>query len=296
MAWFPSEVGDPKPFLACSKKVGTDPFKLIIKEAHKNGIKVHAWLNMLSLSDNKNAPMLKKYGPEILTRNTEQKYRIEDYKIDNQYFLEPGDTRVRKELITMVGEILNRYKNLDGIQFDYIRYPDRNPRYGYTKINMDRFKRNTGRKVINEDDQLWRQWKRDQVTELLKMLINEAKSIRPDIEISATGCMPYIRAYEEAFQDWPMWLRRNMVSFVTIMSYSKETPVFEKYYKDIQRRVVNFNRVNIGVGAYVMTDSLGTFKEQVGLCEKSKSNECVIFHYGSLCENPKLGEFLVRGK
>ena len=105
-SWFPSKIADQTPYEECLKNVSEDSFALLIKEAHKAGIEIHAWLNILSLSNNKNARLLKKYGTEILTSNLKKKRKIEDYKIDNQYFLEPGDLRVRKELLNIVKEIM----------------------------------------------------------------------------------------------------------------------------------------------------------------------------------------------
>ena len=84
-AWFPSKIADSKPYEACFKNLSEDPFRLLIKEAHAAGIEVHAWLNVLSLSANEDAPLLKKYGTQILTRNPKKKKTLKDYKIDDQY-------------------------------------------------------------------------------------------------------------------------------------------------------------------------------------------------------------------
>src|SRR3989338_5962617 len=114
-AWFSSTVADQEPYETCFKNLSEDPFTLLIKEAHASGIEVHAWLNLLSLSANEQAPLLKKYGTEILTRNLKKKRKLKDYKIDDQYFLEPGDLRVREALSALVGEIFTAYPDLDGL-------------------------------------------------------------------------------------------------------------------------------------------------------------------------------------
>jgi len=150
-AWFPSALADSSPYNSCLKNISEDPFQILIKAAHAQGIQVHAWLNMLSLSTNKDSLLLKKYGSDVLTRNLKEKTSLADYKIDNQYFLEPGDPRVREELSRIIEEILITYPNLDGVQFDYLRYPDKNPAYGYTKINIGRFKKATGLEKIEEN-------------------------------------------------------------------------------------------------------------------------------------------------
>ncbi len=287
-AWFPSSVGDAAPYAEALKTLGEDPFAFLIREAHRAGIEVHAWLNMLSLSANENAPLLRKYGPDILTRNLEEKKTLADYKIDSQYFLEPGDTRVRNELAAMVEEILRAYPGLDGIQFDYIRYPDSHPRYGYTSINMERFKRSTGLRKIEEGSLAWNDWKRAQVTELLELLVQKARAIRPDIQVSATGCMSYARALHEAFQDWPSWANRGLVDFVTVMNYSKDPAEYERWNGVAKAKVPDLNRLYLGVGAYKLVRSPEIFEKEFRSCEDSGSRLCAVFHYGSLLENAVL--------
>jgi len=294
-AWFPSDIADDSPYRACSKQVGGDPLALLISKAHQEGIEVHAWLNLLSLGANKDAPILKKYGPTILTTNLKKKQTIEDYKIDSQYFLEPGDPRVRADLGQIVEEIVRAYPSLDGLQFDYIRYPDTDPHYGYTKVNVERFKKATGLKTIIDDSLVWQDWKRDQVTELLKQLVRRARSLRPEIAVSATGCMPYIRAQLEAFQDWSSWVDRGVVDFVTLMSYTPDPTEFNKWTKTAKTKVKAWDKVKIGVGAYKLVQAPEVFGQLFRDCERSVSS-CAVFHYGSIEENPELGRFLTRSK
>jgi uncharacterized lipoprotein YddW (UPF0748 family) len=295
-AWFSSKVGDSEPYETALKTIGEDPFAFLIREAHGAGIEVHAWLNMLSLSTNEDAPLLKKYGTDILTRNLEEKKTLADYKIDNQYFLEPGDTRVRKELLAVVEEVVRAYPHLDGVQFDYIRYPDSHPRYGYTPINMDRFKQSTGLKKIKEGSRAWNDWKRAQVTELLKLLVQKARSIRSDIQVSATGCMSYVRALHEAFQDWPSWVNSGLVDFVTVMNYSPDPAEYERWNGVAGDKVLDRTRLYLGVGAYKLVHSPEIFEKEFRSCEKSGSGLCAVFHYGSLLENPMLEKSLFSQK
>jgi len=291
-AWFPSQIADRAPYDECVKSVSEDPMALLIREARLAGIEVHAWVNMLSLCANKDAPLLKKYGPGILTRNLKGKRSIDDYKIDNQYFLEPGDPRVRQYLLDIVGEILKAYPDLDGIQFDYIRYPDKDPEYGYTKMNMERFKKTTGNATIDECSQTWKDWKSAQVTELLEALIGRTREFRKDIRISATGCMPYSRALFEAYQNWPSWINNGLIDFVTVMSYSPYPDEFERSISNAKGRVVDFKKVNIALGAYRLIRLPGIFRREYEICKGAGAGGYVIFHYGSLLEDPALSECL----
>ncbi len=293
-ALFPSKIADTALYEVCLKNVSEDPFALLIKQAHAAGIEVHAWLNLLSLSTNTNAPMLKKYGPEILTKNLKDKKRLKDYRIDGQYFLEPGDLRVRQELAGIVEEIVRTYPEVDGIQFDYIRYPDVKPSYGFTKANIERFKAATGLKIIEERSQAWKDWKRAQVTELLELLTQKARALQPNLKVSTTGCMPYVRAYDEAFQDWLSWLDGGLVDFVTMMNYSPDPAEFQKWISNIKDKTANFKKVHIGIGAYKFLHAPGAFKEELRLCEQAGGGICAVFYYGNLLESSALSDLLIK--
>jgi uncharacterized lipoprotein YddW (UPF0748 family) len=287
-SWFSSKIADPSPYEKCQKTTHADPFGLLINESHKKGVKVYAWLNLLSLSKNANAPILQKYGVDILTKNLEKKNSLEDYKIDNQYFLEPSDDRVRRDLSGIVEEIVTQYPALDGILFDYIRYPDVHPSYGYATANITRFKKATGVDVVNEKNQLWRKWKRDQVTELLQGLVKKARSINAKIGLASSGCVSYVRAYEESFQDWPLWANTNIVDFVILMNYPIDVAEFSKYTEEARTKVSDFSKVQIAVGAYKLLKMPDIFSQQFSVAQKAKSGGLVIFHYGSLLESPEL--------
>ncbi len=289
-AWFPSDIADSAPYRSSLESVSHDPFALLIEKAHAAGIEVHAWMNMLSLGANGEAKILKKYGAGILTRNLKLKKSLKDYKIDSQFFLEPGDLRVRNYLSKLVGEVLRAYPGLDGIQFDYIRYPDKEPFYGYNKMNIERYKSSTGNRSIDEASPAWKDWKRRQVTDVLEILINSSRAIRPDIKISATGCMPYSRAYLEAYQDWPYWIARGMVEYVTVMSYSPDPVEFKRTLAGAREKTDDFKRVNIAIGAYRLVESPKVFKEEFHISESSGAGGFAIFHYGSLLENQLLVE------
>jgi len=293
-AWFPSELSDDQPFREILRSTGEDTFAYLIREAHAAGLEVHAWLNLLSLSTNHEASILKKYGPSVLTRKPgPEKKKIEDYLIDNQYFLEPSDSRVRDYLLGLVEEVIRAYPELDGIQADYIRYPDSQPFYGYTEENLERFKTFSGIQEVNESSPGWKDWRRGQVTELVEMLSKKAKELQPGIVFSTTGCAPYSRAYHEAFQDWALWIEKGYADYVTMMSYPLDPLDLEENMMGARARAESLDKVNIGIGAYKMLGQPELFAQHWTLCEASDARGCTVFHYGNLLENPELGKQLV---
>lgn len=291
-AWFPSGLADRSPYDRCLESLGEDPLRLLISQAHLYGIRVHAWMNLLSLGSNKDSPMLKRYGPDILTVNRSPKRVVDDYKIDGQYFLEPGEPKVRDELVKIVDELVSGYPDLDGVQFDYIRYPDTRPAYGYSDTNIARFKGSTGCDKAEECSKAWKEWKRAQVTETLELVVAKARERHPGLRVSATGCMPYVRAHYEAFQDWPSWLRRGTVDFVTLMSYSPYPDEFERWITKAKGKVSDMGKIVVGIGAYKMKGSPGVLARELEICSKFSECGIAIFHYGTMLEDPSLAETL----
>lgn len=292
-AWFPSLVGDSRPYQENQARLGFDPFKKLIEKAHEQGMEVHAWANLMSLGANDQSPLLQKYGPDILTRNSKDKQTLDDYKIDHQFFLEPGDERIQQELLTLVEEITTAYPNLDGIQFDYIRYPDWHPRYGYTSANMDRFQRATGQHADEQND-AWRQWKRDQVTSLLTKLIARARRTNPSIQVSTTGLVAYSRANLEAFQDWKTWLQKDLIDFVTLMCYSPSNRKLKNYIQDAQSTLGDLKKVNIAIGVYKLVHFPKALDRQWKTAETTGERNATLFHYGNFLENPILVRSLLQ--
>lgn len=290
-SWFASKHADDSLYQGVNKSQSFDPLLILIQEAHRRGIEVHAWFNVLSLSANGDALILKKYGPQILVHNQTKKNRLEDYKVDNQYFLEPSDPNVKTELLDIVSDLVKNYPQLDGIQFDYIRYPDVDPHYGYSPRNIKEFKKVTGQKDIDESSFVWRDWKRKSVTKLLKALTAQVHGLNPKLKISAAGCVPYVRAYEEAFQDWSYWIDNGIVDFLTLMNYAPDAETFERSLWSALEKTKNSSKIIVSVGAYRFVKDEKTFEEEFTIC-RDMMQGCAVFHYESLLDNPKLMKFL----
>lgn len=288
LSWVPTACGDTAPYERCRAALGEDPLAYLIRIAHAEGIEVHAWINLLSLGANKEATILRRYGAGVLTRNTAVKWGLESYKIDEQLFLEPGDPRVRAWLGQLVEDVAHAYPDLDGIQYDYIRYPDTRPAYGHTAENLRRYRAHSGKSPQGESDPDWREWKRQQVTTLVRDLTARAHAVRPGLRVSTTGLMPYSRALLESYQDWKDWIESGLVDHVTLMCYSSDPGKFEYYLEDAKRRLGSLDRAHIAVGAYSALESPETFARQWAQAESSGAGASAVLHYGNLLERPEL--------
>lgn len=297
-AWFPSDSADGEPYERAVSNVGEDPFALLIREAKAAGIEVHAWMNLMSLGANAEAPLLARFGPSILTTNGKPKASLDDYRIDGQFFVEPGDLRVRAEILSLVEEAVRAYPDMDGLILDYIRYPDWKPWYGRTAENERRFMEATGTPEVRDGDPAWKAWLSAQVTDTVRAVRGRAKALNPRLQVSTTGLVPYSRATLEAFQDWRAWLDEGLADFVTLMVYSKDAAFVERCLADAARRLGGLSRVNVATGAYWPEHPASEFRKQMDLCAASEPRACVIFHYGGLAERPELASVYAktRGK
>jgi len=295
-SWINFKSADSSQYQKCLKGVGSDPLEFLIKEAHSRGIKVYAWLNLLSLANNPQALILKKYGTDILTRNLQEKKTLKDYKIGDQYFLEPGDINVRRELSQLVEELIQAHPGMDGILFDYIRYPDTKPDYGYTQNNIARFKNAHPGVKIEKESPVWKSWKREQVTGLLTLLVEKARALRPGIQVAATGCAPYVRAYYEAYQDWPAWVNSNLVDFVLLMSYPANISDFDKDLQEAKSKVKDGRKLLFALPAYKLKTSPEVFSSEFKTAKSSRSGGYAVFHYDSLIESPAVADILKKDR
>lgn len=287
---------------------GQDPVAYLIKKAKAVNIKVFAWVNMLSLGANREADILKKYGNSVLTRDQYLNYSLEKEKsvIDKYYqredylFLEPGDERVSEYLVNIISEIADKYPDLSGFHLDYIRYPLPLPfsvgarftryglAYGYGKMNLERFIKETGMDPLSNLDnrdkqQKWDSWRRQQVTGLVKSLNQAVKSKNANFLVSAAVVASSDRAYNSAFQDWPHWLESGAVDYIVLMNYSDDLQL-TKEFTLAALGLRQDKLVYIGIGAFLFKDNPQGLAEECKLVSSLKPDGIVFFSYDDLSD------------
>lgn len=306
-AYYDSQIAGREKYNDILKAAGHDPIDRILFEAHKNDIKVFAWVNVLSLAKNKHAPILEKHGTEVLTRDQYSRTSIRTdaidhsdkfYLRDDQIFLEPGDERVVDWNLSIVGEIVKRYPELNGIHLDYIRYPYPVPSipdgrfvqfgvtYGYGERNVDRFSKAYGLDPVKGDlyknDLVlkWDGWKREQVTGLVRRISGLIREKTNGWEISCAVVPAQERAYSYAFQDWPLWLEKDLVDHVVLMNYTRD----ERLSASLLKGALVFRgkgKVYAGVGAFLLKDA-ETLKRFSDIADEAGPDGVVYFAYDEI--------------
>jgi len=308
-AYYDSHISDRKKYEKMVKEAGVDTIDLLLREAGKNNIKVFAWVNMLSLAQNKKAPILKKFGNEVLTkdqylrpsiRNKDMDESDKYYLRDDQLFLEPGDLRVGRYLISIVDEIINRYPSISGIHLDYIRYPYPVPfipdsrfnkyglTYGYGQKNIERFKEATNFSPmdVRHNDKIcfkWDNWKRNQITRLVEKISSHIKSKSKGLLVSCAVTPSPVRAYSVAFQDWSLWLEKGIVDYVVLMDYTKDDRLSEVVIRAALSQGSK-EKIFVGIGAFMLKDDIKDFVEQYQVVNSLNPGGIVIFSYDDLSD------------
>jgi uncharacterized lipoprotein YddW (UPF0748 family) len=127
------------------KDPGWDPLAFLVNEAHEAGIEVHGWVNVYKVRANGSVP------PSV-PPHVSRSHPGWTFSYHGEGWLDPGIPEVGKYLLGVVMDIARKY-DIDGINFDYLRYPGRDfpdgdsykkyglgvPRDRWRKSNLDRF-------------------------------------------------------------------------------------------------------------------------------------------------------------
>ena len=130
---------------------------------------------------------------------------------DNRY-VDPSSAAVVSHLCDMVREVVRSY-DVDGIHLDYLRYPEKSAGHA------------AGRKAGGDDAQ----WRRDQITAVLRAVHRTVKAEKPWVCVSVAPLGKYRstarassygwNAYSTVFQEAQEWLREGICDALFPMMY-----------------------------------------------------------------------------
>ncbi|MFQ5807453.1 MAG: glycoside hydrolase family 10 protein [Phycisphaerae bacterium] len=216
-----------------------DPLAYLVAQAHAADIEVHAWLvpYRASTSWPPNGNSLLASHPEWLM------VTIADMgdgpaTIGGKYVLDPGSPDVQEYLISIVQELVSSYE-IDGINFDYIRYTQTDAGYpadqDYAGSTLARFRELTGYVGTPppEGESSWNDFRRRTIDELIRRCRAEIPSItsnpRQPLRLTADlitwGDAPSDFRNSSAytlFQNWKYWMEQGWLDAGIPMNYKRE--------------------------------------------------------------------------
>ena len=189
---------------------GYDPLAFAIEECHKRGMELHAWIVTIPVGNTRQVRLLGKHS--IVSKN-----RKICKQFKGSWYLDPGHPETADYLSRIVREIATNY-DVDGIHFDYIRYPEQGTRFPDN---------DTYRKYGKKKNKV--QWRRENITSLVRRLYTDIKSIKPWIKVSSSPVGKFAStsrysskgwdAYHAVHQDAQGWLKEGIHDALFPMMY-----------------------------------------------------------------------------
>ena len=313
-SWYPSHVADDAPYRN-AVAMGFDPLGETIRVARTRGQRVHAWVNVLRVYQNPDAPLVKVVGRPAVQTDSYQNSLLDYDKEGNPpsptrgfslgtpgIWLDPSEPGVRAHIVESVKDLVLRYPDLDGVHLDMVRFPmairtnyktpfNLRPEFGFSSRAVHRFYVFSGRtppgKVTPElakqlvKSKAWAAWRRAQVTLLVYEIREMLLQVAPHMELSAAVIANQDRAVNRAFQDWPTWISSGLLDVVVPMNYTKKLELFNRLSK---AAVVSAKpkRIFMGIGAWLMRASPQTLITEGKGALSHGADGVTLFSYSNL--------------
>ena len=248
---------------------GFDPLQDIIDEAHANGIEVHAFVIMGAIwgrapnlfpPENPNHAFNQHGGFNPATNtitpgpnNWLTRTLLADggtityqgHRIGSDFWVDFGHPDAAGYTVNVLNHLVRNY-DIDGLHLDRIRYPEigitgqtpsTGANIGYNTTSVERFQRHydiaPGSPAPAANNAQWSQWRRDQVTNVVRRVYLNALAIRPGLKVSAAliafgGIGSTETAWNTAeanwrvYQDWREWTREGIIDIAIPMAYKAE--------------------------------------------------------------------------
>lgn len=189
---------------------GYDPLDFAVKEAHRRGMELHAWV--VSVPAFK-MEVARKMGKKCLLSTHPGLLK----KHEGMYYLDPSMPESATYLASICREIARNY-DVDGIHLDYIRYPD-NARKFPDALSYSR----TGRGQSKDE------WRRSNINRMVQAVHDAVREEKPWVKLSSSPVGKYRdtrrqssrgwNAYDAVSQDAKRWLREGWQDMLFPMMY-----------------------------------------------------------------------------
>jgi len=199
-----------------------DQIAQCVEAAHRYGLEVHVWKVNWNLSS---APQ-----DFIDTLRAQERTQVSVTGEPVDWLCPSHPDNYQLELDTML-EIAQNY-DMDGLHFDYIRYPDSNS--CYCNGCLERFQDQTGHTVENWPSdahsgplqEAYRDWRCQQISRLVQGVREAVHTLKPSLQISAAVFRSYPSCRDTVGQDWVSWIDHSYLDFICPMDYTEDYELF----------------------------------------------------------------------
>ena len=295
-----------------------DPLRVALEEAHARGMAVHAWVNTHLVWGPVDPPRSPEHlvnahpdwlaVPRSLGRvlhdqdphTVDYVARLIDHAAANVpklegLFTSPSHPAVQRHVQQVWLDLAGNY-DLDGIHFDYVRYPSEH--FDYSRGALERFRawveprlsaarfqelaaaaKQDPYAMVDAVPEHWDVFRRDSVTDLVRSVYRAVKLIRPDLVVSAAVLADQRKAREARFQAWTSWLVDGIIDVAVPMAYTTDTELFHNWIASARIMAGSRERLWAGIGAYL--NPVDETLQQIGYARREGVGGVVVFAYGA---------------
>lgn len=239
---------------------GYDPLQFMLDEAHKRGMKVHAWFNPYRVSVNTKPSTVTELN-RTLSQNPASVFVLHRDWIrtaGDRFVLDPGIPEARSWITSIVAEVVARYP-IDGVQFDDYFYAESS---GSMLNDGETFKKQ-GQGFGSKAD-----WRRHNTQLLIEQVSRTIKQLKPEVEFGVSPAGVWrnrshdaagsdtrgAAAYDEAYADTRLWVQQGLLDYIAPQIYwpfardAARYDVLAKWWADVVKPTNT--RLYIGVALY----------------------------------------------
>lgn len=272
---------------------GYDPLVDLIQKAHAANprIQVHAWFAMMPIWNKTTPPKDPNhiFNAHGMTQPSENNWLSKTYTGSYQsgadYVIDPGHPAAVDYTRDVIMHVVRNY-DVDGVQMDLVRYMGEE--WGYNDVSVQRYNQAYGKTGSPQpSDPDWKQWRRDQVSNMVRKIYTSVQSVKPFVTVSAAtiawGDGPKTiddwnnsSTMNSALQDWRSWLEEGTIDLAVPMNYFREYDASQKIYYENwlewQRNNQGSRMTLSGVGGYLnsIQDSISQVKKAQSLSSVGK--------------------------
>ena len=265
---YPSGMGEP--YFSGLSPSNFNALQAMINAAHdttggKQRIEVHCWL--VTFATGGGTVWNAHHGTPTGSLTTLDNYwatRDDSGAETSDYAFDPGHPLCEQYIVDVCMDLVNRF-DIDGIHYDYIRFTANNQ--GYNPTSVARYNARyglTGQPSASNEQ--WKQWRRDQVTNLVRKVYAKIQASKPWVKQSGSfvtwnpsptastrAAFQATRPYYDVYSDWDSWMQEGIVDAAVPMTYYNWASLPNDYTKWMNfEKDRKFNRhMYIGPGIYL---------------------------------------------
>jgi uncharacterized lipoprotein YddW (UPF0748 family) len=255
-----------------------DQIAKCLEACKKHGLQIHVWKVNWNLG----------HTPTDFVERMRREGRLQaNSRGKEEPWLCPSHPANQKLEIDSMVEVARNYA-VDGIHFDYIRYPDGD--HCFCAGCRERFQRASKLTLRSWPQEVltngparsaWLDWRRGNVTTVVKAVSEQARAAKPKIKLSAAVFRNWPSDRDSVGQDWKLWCDRGYLDFVCPMDYTESEAQFGNWVKQ-QKEWAGKVPCYPGIGASATRLNLGPDRVigQIQLARQHDTRGFVIFNYG----------------